>query len=184
MPTFEVDEGTPQEAAFKSRKPIQLLAGGYGWGKTALLCVKCIDLMMKYPGARGAILRNTLPNLETTKHLIKRMPSARNRTLEFTNGSEVLFNYIALTRRGDSETMNMLSATFDFVFIDQLEDPEFTYKLFQDLQGRLRGTAKYVGDDTSMPKYCNYFRDCDFAGRCLFGSDMDGHVFKGVGFDD
>lgn len=167
MPTFELDEGTPQADAFFSTKPIQLLAGGYGWGKTALLCVKCIDLMQKYPGARGAILRNTLPNLETTtqkefmkwcpKHLIKRMPSARNRTLEFTNGSEVLFNYIALTRRGDSETMNMLSATFDFVFIDQLEDPEFTYKLFQDLQGRMRGTAKYVGDDTSMPKYCNYF---------------------------
>ena len=167
MPAFELVEGSPQAKLYFSKAPIQLAAGGYGWGKTATLCVKCIKLCQDYPGARGAILRNTLPNLETTtqkefmrwvpKHLVKRWPTARNKTLEFINGSEILFNYIAMTRRGDSETMNMLSATFDFVFIDQLEDPEFNYKLFQDIQGRMRGTAKYMGSDETMPKYCNFF---------------------------
>ena len=167
MPSFNITEGSPQEKAFLSTKPIQLLAGGYGWGKTALVCVKALWLMQNYPGCRGAVLRNTLPNLEMTtqkefmrwcpKHLIKKMPTARDKTLVLNNNSEVLFNYIAMTRRGDSETMNMLSATFDFVIIDQLEDPEFNYKLFQDLQGRLRGTAEYNGNDPDMPKYCNYF---------------------------
>lgn len=167
MPSFEITEGSPQERAFLSTKPIQILAGGYGWGKTSLLCVKCLQIMQDYPGCRGAVLRNTLPNLELTtqkefmkwcpKHLIKKAPTARDRTLVLTNDSEVLFNYIAMTRRGDSETMNMLGGTFDFVFIDQLEDPEFNYKLFLDLQGRMRGQAEYKGTDETMPKHCNYF---------------------------
>lgn len=167
MPTFEIDEGSIQEKAWLSRKPVQLLAGGYGWGKTALLCVKCIDIMMKYPGCSGAILRNTQKNLEKTtmkefmkwcpKGLVDKFPSERNSVLRFKNGSEVLFNYIALTKRGDSETMNLLGGTLDFVFIDQLEDPEFSYDLFLHLQGRLRGTAQYVGDDSSYPKNCNWF---------------------------
>ncbi|MCF0114821.1 MAG: hypothetical protein HUJ56_05660, partial [Erysipelotrichaceae bacterium] len=28
---------------------------------------------------------------------------------------------------------------------------------FQDIQGRMRGTAKYMGSDETMPKYCNFF---------------------------
>ena len=30
--------------------------------------------------------------------------------------------------------------------VDQLDDPEFTYKDFEDLIGRLRGTAPHLGD--------------------------------------
>lgn len=167
MPTFEIDEGSIQEKAWNSRKPIQILAGGYGWGKTALLCVKCIDIMLKYPGCNGAILRNTQKNLEKTtmkefmkwcpKSMVEKYPTKTDSVLRFKNGSECLFNYIALARRGDSETMNLLGGTLDFVFVDQLEDPEFSLDLFLHLQGRLRGTAQYVGDDDSMPKNCNWF---------------------------
>lgn len=166
MADFNIIEGSPQDIAMKSTKPIQLLAGGYGWGKTSLLCVKVLKLMQEYPNMRAAILRNTRPNLENTikkeflkwcpKKWIAKMPTDRNNTLVLHNGSEVLFSYIKLTSRGDSETMNLLSATFDLIVIDQLEDPEFSYKLFQDLQGRLRGTATYVGNE-DMPKHCNYF---------------------------
>jgi hypothetical protein len=63
---FNIEAGTPQEAAMNSTAPIQLLAGGYGWGKTALLCVKALGLCKDYPGCKGAILRNTRPNLELT----------------------------------------------------------------------------------------------------------------------
>ena len=165
MPKFEITEGSPQYKLFTSTAPIQLAAGGYGWGKTSLLCVKCIQIMQDYPNCHGAILRNTEPNLKTTtyqeflkwcpKHLIAKYPSGNDKHLVFKNGSSVLFSYIKMNVRGDSKTMNLLSATFDFVFIDQLEDPEFTYDLFCDLQGRLRGTAKYVGNE-DKPTYCNF----------------------------
>lgn len=162
---FEITEGSPQYKLFMSEAPIQIAAGGYGWGKTSLLCVKCIQIMQDYPNCHGAILRNTEPNLNTTtyqeflkwcpKHLIAKYPSNKDKHLVFKNGSSVLFSYIKMNVRGDSKTMNLLSATFDFIFIDQLEDPEFNYDLFCDLQGRLRGTAKYVGDQ-NKPTYCNY----------------------------
>ena len=45
MPKFEITEGSPQYKLFTSTAPIQLAAGGYGWGKTSLLCVKCIQIM-------------------------------------------------------------------------------------------------------------------------------------------
>lgn len=162
---FTITEGSPQEKAYKSTAPIQLLAGGYGWGKTSLLCVKCIGIMLDYPGCHGAILRNTETNLFTTtyqeflkwcpKNRIVKYPGDKDKHLVLDNGSSVLFSYIKMTTRGDSKTMNLLSATFDFVFIDQLEDPEFSWDLFSDLQGRLRGTAKYVGDEDKS-EYCNY----------------------------
>lgn len=167
MPTFEIDEGSIQEKAWKSRANVQLLAGGFGWGKTALLCVKCINIMLCYPGCIGAILRNTLPNLNKTtmqefmkwcpKGLIEKYPSDKDRMLVMKNGSKVLFSYIAMSKRNDTETMNLLGGTFDFVFVDQLDDPEFTHELFLQLQSRLRGTTQYVGEDTSMPKHCNWF---------------------------
>lgn len=162
---FEITEGSPQYKLFTSTAPIQLAAGGYGWGKTSLLCVKCIQIMQDYPNCHGAILRNTEPNLTTTtyqeflkwcpKGLIAKYPSANDKHMVFKNGSSVLFSYIKMSVRGDSKTMNLLSATFDFIFIDQLEDPEFNYDLFCDLQGRLRGTAKYIGND-DKPEYCNF----------------------------
>lgn len=166
MPQFNLIEGSPQFIAMNSTAPVQILAGGYGWGKTSLLCLKALQLCQDYPGCHGGIFRNTKPNLETTikkeffkwcpESWIKKMPNDRDRTLVLENGSEIIFNYIKLSTRGDSETMNMLSATFDWIIIDQLEDPEFSYKLFQDLQGRLRGTAVYVGNE-DKPKYANYF---------------------------
>ena len=163
--TFEITEGSPQDKLFRSTAPIQIGAGGYGWGKTSVLCVKCIQIMRDYPNCFGAILRNTESNLGTTtykeflkwcpKDLIAKYPSKTDKTLVFKNGSSVLFSYIKMNVRGDSKTMNLLSASFDFIFIDQLEDPEFNYDLFCDLQGRLRGTAKYVGNE-DKPTYCNF----------------------------
>lgn len=164
MPEFKIIEGTPQAKLWESTAPIQLAAGGYGWGKTSLECVKAIQIMIDYPGCHGAVLRNTETNLSATtmpeflkwcpKALIAKYPSARDKHLVFKNGSSVLFSFIKMSVRGDSKTMNLLSGNFDFIMIDQLEDPEFNYDLFMDLQGRLRGTAKYVGNE-NKPTYCN-----------------------------
>ena len=118
MPKFEITEGSPQEKAFLSDAPIQLYAGGYGWGKSALMVVKAIKIMLDYPGCHGAVLRNTEQNLNTTtlkeflkwcpKNLISKYPSSKDKHLVFKNGSSVLFSYIKMTVRDDSKTMNLL----------------------------------------------------------------------------
>jgi len=37
----------------------------------------------------------------------------------------------------------VLSATYDWIIVDQIEDPEFEHKDFIDLLGRLRGSTPY-----------------------------------------
>ena len=53
---------------------------------------------------------------------------------------------------GTASTSNLLSATYDWIIVDQMEDPEITEKDFDDLLGRLRGMTPYAGDDPTMPR--------------------------------
>jgi hypothetical protein len=62
------------------------------------------------------------------------------------------FSHIAQSGKlAESTTSNLLSATYDWIVIDQIEDPEITEKDFDDLLGRLRGQTTYQGDDETMP---------------------------------
>lgn len=158
---FIVREGSLQEKFLQSRKKIQFYGGGYGNGKTSCACVKAIMLMKDYPNSYGAILRATLPKLKgsTMKEFFKWLPESwiksfnkQDRTLELVNGSKCLFTYLGQKGSGDNTTSNVLSSTFDWVLVDQFEDPEFSHKDFTDLLGRLRGSAVYNGDDVTMPK--------------------------------
>jgi hypothetical protein len=45
----------------------------------------------------------------------------------------------------------LLSATYDWAVVDQIENPAITYKDFLDLLGRLRGSSNYKGKDVTMP---------------------------------
>lgn len=158
---FIVREGSLQERFLNSREKVQFYGGGYGNGKTSCSCVKAIQLMKDYPGSNGAVLRSTLPKLKATtlKEFFKWLPESwiqswnqTDRSLILKNGSQCTFTYLSQQGKGESTTSNVLSATFDWVLIDQFEDPEFSYKDFTDLLGRLRGTAPYNGDDATMPK--------------------------------
>jgi hypothetical protein len=69
-------------------------------------------------------------------------------------GTTVNFRYISQrgkTSEDGQTTSNLLSSTFDFIGIDQVEDPGIVEKDFFDLMGRLRGTTPYRGSDTTMP---------------------------------
>ena len=69
------------------------------------------------------------------------------------NDTTINFRYIQQQGKGEeSSTSNLLSATYDLIVVDQMEDPEIVEKDFDDLLGRLRGNAEYIGDDPSMPK--------------------------------
>ena len=165
MPTFRIKEGSLQERFQQSRAPIQMFGGGFGNGKTANTVIKVLQLVKDYPGCNGLIARSTLPKLNDTirKEFLKWCPSGwikqfnrpadKSSTCYFANGSVLNFRYMAQQgKANEASTSNLLSATYDFAAIDQIEDPEITHKDFLDILGRLRGRARYVGDDETMPR--------------------------------
>lgn len=165
-PTYRIFSGSIHETFNESRNKIQLFGGGYGNGKTtASLVLKCIPIARDYPGCNILIARETFPKLNDTiraeflkwvpPHWIKSFPMSANgtNTCTFINGSKINFRYIQQQGKGgESSTSNLLSATYDLIIVDQIEDPGIQYKDFLDLLGRLRGSTPYVGNDPTMPK--------------------------------
>lgn len=168
MKEYRLKEGSVQLAFSKSRAPIQIFGGGWGNGKTTAAIIKVLQLVRDYPGSEGLIARATYPKLKDTiqkfffqwcpPNWIKRRPTKDDNTCYFKNGSVINFRYIA--QRGKSSetgdtTSNLLSASYDYAVVDQIEDPEITQKDFEDLLGRLRGVTPYRppagAEDPTMP---------------------------------
>lgn len=160
---YKVEEGGLHWRFDQSRAKIQVFGGGFANGKTAAACVlKVLRVAKDYPGANILVARSTYPKLNDTirkeffkwcpKHWIKSFNKADN-IVEMVNGTTVNFRYIAQQgKNNETTTSNLLSATYDLIVVDQIEDPEITEKDFLDLLGRLRGMAQYVGNDPSMPR--------------------------------
>jgi hypothetical protein len=164
MSEYRVKPGGMHEKALASRNKIQIVGGGFGNGKTALACIKGIRLAKDYPGSNGIIAMATYAQLNDTireefykwipHSWVDRWPTIANNTLIMKNGSKVNFRYLQQKGRqqADGQTSsNLLSATYDWAIVDQIENPAITYKDFLDLLGRLRGNTKYKGDDPTMP---------------------------------
>ena len=162
MAKFRLIKNSAQEKYLKSTSRIQLMGGGFANGKTALTCVKILNIAKDYPGSRGVFARSTRPKLEDTvkpeffkwcpPDWIEKMPTEKHNDVKLKNGSTIHFRHVRQEGKAKSEnTSNLLSATYDWAAVDQIDDPSFTHKDFMDLQGRLRGTTKYVGDDKTMP---------------------------------
>jgi len=163
--TYKYTEGSTHDDFHKSRAKVRIFGGGYGNGKTAAAVVLALKLARDYPGSNGLIARATYPKLNDTirkeflkwcpPSWIKSFPRSANasNTCVITNGTTINFRYIQQQGRstGEQTTSNLLSATYDWIVVDQMEDPEITHKDFLDLLGRLRGMAIYHGDDVSMP---------------------------------
>jgi len=166
VPVFNLECGGLQEQFLKSKAKIQIYGGGFANGKTATSCIKAIELAQMYPGSNGLIARSTYPKLNDTirkeflkwcpEDWIKSFPRSQNasNTCTLNNGTTINFRYIQQQGKstGEATTSNLLSATYDWIIVDQMEDPEIVHKDFLDLLGRLRGMAKYVGDDPTMPR--------------------------------
>lgn len=162
MPQYKLEEGNLQHRFQMSRAKVQLFGGGFANGKTTAAVVKALGLCKDYPGSNGLIARSTYPKLNDTirKEFIKWCPAnwiARkalsiDNVIELTNGTVINFRYIAQQgKSNESSTSNLLSATYDWIVVDQIEDPEISEKDFLDLLGRLRGNTPYVGVDPTMP---------------------------------
>lgn len=153
------------EGFSRSRKKVQVMGGGFANGKTAAAVVLKILVVAKdYPGANILVARSTLPKLNDTirkefakwcpKSWIKSFPQPAkdSSTCKLKNGTEINFRYIAQQGKSNVETTsNLLSATYDLIVVDQVEDPEIILKDYDDLMGRLRGSTPYAGDDPTMP---------------------------------
>ena len=167
MTTYEykIHAGSLQERFDASRNKVQVYAGGYANGKTAASVVlKTLKVAKEYPGSNILVARSTYPKLNDTirKELykwiphgwVKRWPTKDDNTMILNNGTYINFRYIAQQGRAtqESTTSNLLSATYDLIVVDQIEDPEIREKDFDDLLGRLRGMTLYRGDDATMPR--------------------------------
>ena len=165
MAEYRIVRDSLADRFMRSRAKVRVYAGGFANGKTAASCILAIQLAKAYPGSNGLIARATLRKTNDTirKEFRKWLPSAWIKTFPMPehdastcvlkNGSMINFRFIAQQgKTSESTSSNQLSATFDWIVIDQVEDPEIIEKDFDDLVGRLRGSTKYKGDDPTMPR--------------------------------
>lgn len=160
--TYKLIVGSAAEAFHTSRAKIRLYGGGFANGKTTALVADALRIAKDYPGAVMMLGRASYPKLNSTlrreffkwcpKQWIKSFNKSEN-TVTLQNGTIIDFRYIdqrVSTSSGES-TSNLLSANYDYIGIDQVEDPEITETDFEQLLGRLRGNTEYKGNDPSMP---------------------------------
>ena len=163
-PEFLLKEGSLQARFLASVAKVQLYGGGFGNGKTSTVVIKALELANEYPGSTGLIARSTYPKLNDTirKEFLKWCPpkwiasfatgQKGDNICYLKNGTNICFRYIAQQgTKTESSSSNLLSATFDWIVVDQVEDPEISYKDFLDLFGRLRGRTRYMGEKQNMP---------------------------------
>lgn len=163
MKTYKLKEGSVQHQFQHSRAKVQIMGGGFGNGKTTAGVVKALQLARDYPGSNGLIARSTFPKLNDTirkeflswcpDKWVKRKALSQDNIVELMNDTTVNFRYIQQHGKStETSSSNLLSATYDWIVVDQIEDPEITEKDFLDLLGRLRGSTEYTGDDPTMPR--------------------------------
>lgn len=153
---YRMTEGDLHWKFQRSKNKIQVFGGGFANGKTTALVMKALKLAQVYPGSDGLLARATYKQLNDTLRKefykwcppgwIKHMPTKDDNTLKMVNGTTINFRYVQ--QRGKkledgSTTSNLLSATYDWIGIDQIEDPMITQKDLDDLMGRLRGSTPY-----------------------------------------
>lgn len=159
---YRLAEGNLQHRFQESKAKIQIFGGGFANGKTTAGVIKGLKLAKAYPGSNGLIARSTYPKLNDTIRKefykwcpdawIKRAVMSGDNLCELLNGSVINFRYVQQHgKSGEGSSSNLLSATYDWIIVDQMEDPEIQEKDFLDLLGRLRGDAHYEGDDPTMP---------------------------------
>lgn len=156
MPNYKLRRGSIQEQFQNSRAKIQVFAGSYGNGKSTGMIVKALRMIKLYPGSLGLMARATYPRLNDTlrrdffkwcpRNWVQRRPTKDDNTAVMKDGTTVHFRYISQkgkTTEDGTTVSNLLSASYDWIVIDQIEDPEITHKDFLDVLGRLRGNTPF-----------------------------------------
>ncbi len=152
-----------QDAALAATQYYQCLSGGYGSGKTFVICIKLMMLALTFPGYRTAIIRKELNVLKKTtlRTLLKVLPPDIIETMNMSdgfiklkNGSEFLL--LGLDRFSEQDVKSLeLSAAF----VDQAE--ELDEGIFTHLDARIgrwdevEVPEKYWKNDPLWPRNPN-----------------------------
>ena len=163
MASYKIIAGSKAEAFHNSRAKIRLYGGGFANGKTTALVAEIIKIARDYPGCSILAARATYPKLNSTlrkefekwcpKSWIKSFDRTKDNVCTLINGTTIDFRYIDQRTDSDGEgTSNLLSANYDFIVVDQIDDVEITHEDFLQLLGRLRGNTPYAGEDPTMPR--------------------------------
>lgn len=158
-----------QEKFWKSTKKYVLFSGGFGCGKSLMLCLKAVDLALKYPKNYILMGRLTYPELRDTtiKDFLSIVPpeyydaflKAEQKIL-FHNGSEIIFRHLDTIAESEVKSLNLGA-----FFIDQAE--EVPKEVFYGLRGRLRRKIKDV-DGNEHPEDLRGYLSCNPALTWLF----------------
>jgi hypothetical protein len=159
---YRVIAGSAAARFHASKAKIKLYGGGFANGKTTALVAEALKLSRDYPGSTGMLGRATYANLQKTlaREFFKWCPpgwiksaNKNDGVVQLQNGTTIDMRYIAQQQSSEGESSsNLLSANYDWIIVDQIEDPEITHHDFMQLMGRLRGNTDYVGDDPDMPR--------------------------------
>lgn len=138
-PAYEFKLRATQNRFYRCRAPYSAYFGGFGTGKTTLLCLKAIALCKAYRNNRFLIGRLTYPELRDTtrKEFLDlcepgsfKFKESENK-LTFNNGSEVMFRHLDALDYKKLQSLNLGGFA-----IDQAE--EIDESIFLQLCGRLR----------------------------------------------
>ena len=141
-----------------------LYGGGAGGGKSALGCLKLIELCQQYAGIRCLMGRSKLKALkETTLNSFFQLSSdlgisdqykynAQSNVIYWNNGSEILLKDLFLYP-SDPNFDSLGSLEISFAFIDECN--QVSYKAMQVVKSRLRYKLKEFGIMPKMLMTCN-----------------------------
>jgi hypothetical protein len=146
--SYELKDGTvdkeyelspTQEAFYISQAKFPLCSGGFGSGKTLILCHKMMA-HLDFPDNYGLLGRLTYQELQDTtqqtffevcpQNLIRSFSRTEQR-LYMKNGSQLIFRHLDTIAENEIKSLNL-----GFFAIDQVE--EIPYEVFLGLRGRLR----------------------------------------------
>lgn len=137
-----------QIACWKDCRPIMLLTGGAGGGKSRTAAEKMHALALRYPGATliiGRKARETMKN-STIPFFMRtvgpdpnvRHISSENR-VEYSNGSQVIFFGMNDAKQREALRSVGSKGAVDFAWLEEAN--AFTRQDFEEVLGRMRGTA-------------------------------------------
>ena len=141
-----------------------LYGGGAGGGKSALGCLRLIELCQRYAGIRCLMGRSKLKALkETTLNSFFQLANdlnigdqfkynAQSNIIYWNNGSEILLKDLFLYP-SDPHFDSLGSLEISFAFIDECN--QCTYKAVQVVKSRLRYKLKEFGIMPKMLMTCN-----------------------------
>jgi hypothetical protein len=161
--SYKLIAGSAADRFHQSRRKVRLYGGGFANGKTTALVAETLRIAVDYPGCTMLLARATYPKLNSTlrrefikwcpPEWIKSFDKTKENSCTLKNGTTIDFRYIDQSKGADGEgTSNLLSANYDFIAVDQIDDVEITHEDFLNLLGRLRGSTPYEGDDPTMPR--------------------------------